>query len=67
MMYTTLVFVFGVYVGQEYPFIPSVRVIALSALASVSNWSQQHERENAAENQNSMYGYIQQLFKKKWE
>ena len=46
MIYSTLLILFGIYVGQEYPVIPSVRLMAIGFLRYIKETNENLKNDN---------------------
>jgi len=58
MLYTFIVLAFGVYVGQEYPLIPSVRILFDRAITYIQEQAQQAQLDQAQAQQQPQNGYF---------
>lgn len=46
MIYSTLLILFGIYVGQEYPVIPSVRLMSIGLMRYIKQKNDELQRES---------------------
>jgi hypothetical protein len=45
MIYSTLLLLFGIYIGQEYPVVPSVRLMSISLLRYIKERNDELQKE----------------------
>jgi uncharacterized protein YqgC (DUF456 family) len=68
MLYSVFLILFGVYVGQEYPVVPSVKLVALSLLRYIKDNSEKVEdNTNLTGDQNMknfLSNFIKSIYKK---
>jgi hypothetical protein len=66
MIYSTLLLLFGIYIGQEYPVVPSVRLMAFSVLRYLKETNEkiQNESDETSSSQSTLESLLKNFIKK---
>jgi uncharacterized protein YqgC (DUF456 family) len=63
MLYSIFLLLIGVYVGQEYPVIPSVKLITLSLLRYIKDKSEEVDKDPELRSNQNMQNFLSNFIK----